>query len=114
QAPASAASAPAPSAGTPPATGWALSAQLENALPGPWDKGRLPVESIDARADFDGTRWTVPQATARVGSGTIALEGAFTPATHALQGDLELRGVRPDAVLSTLDAAPLSGRARAR
>ncbi|BFO57202.1 translocation/assembly module TamB domain-containing protein [Acidovorax sacchari] len=113
-APASAASAPSPSAGTPPATGWALSAQLENALPGPWDKGRLPVESIDARADFDGARWTVPQATARVGSGTIALEGAFTPATRALQGDLELRGVRPDAVLSTLDAAPLSGRARAR
>ncbi len=114
RAPASAASAPSASAGTPPATGWALSAQLENALPGPWDKGRLPVESIDARAGFDGARWSVPQATARVGSGTIALEGAFTPATHALQGDLELRGVRPDAVLSTLDAAPLSGRARAR
>ncbi|NOJ99588.1 hypothetical protein HMI51_42785, partial [Corallococcus coralloides] len=42
------------------------------------------------------------------------LEGAFTPATQALEGDLELRNVRPDAVLGTLDAAPLSGRARAR
>ncbi|WCM94167.1 translocation/assembly module TamB domain-containing protein [Acidovorax sp. NCPPB 2350] len=107
--------APAPAVPPATATGWALSAQLGNALPGPWDRGRLPVESLDARADFDGTRWTVPQATARVGGGSIALEGAaFTPATQALQGDLELRGVRPDAVLSTLDPAPLAGRARAR
>ena len=114
--PAAPASAPAAGTSAPaqPATGWALSAQLENALPGPWDQRRLPVESVDARADFDGARWTVPAATVRVGGGTLELEGAFTPATQALEGDLELRNVRPDAVLSTLDAAPLSGRARAR
>ncbi|MDA8453702.1 translocation/assembly module TamB domain-containing protein [Acidovorax sp. GBBC 3334] len=115
---ASAASSPSAAPSAPPAaqpaTGWALSAQLDNALPGPWDRGRLPVESIDARADFDGARWTVPQATARVGGGTIVLEGAFTPATKARQGDLELRGVRPDAVMGTLDATPLAGRVRAR
>ncbi len=106
------AAAPAP----PAATGWNISAQLKNALPGPWDRQRLPASAIDARAAFDGTQWTVPQAAITVGEnqGRLEAEGAYTPATRALQGRLQLRDLRPDAIYSTLDRAPLSGTATAR
>lgn len=98
------------------ATGWNISAQLKNALPGPWDRQRLPAGTIEARAAFDGTQWTVPQAAITVGEnqGRLEAEGTYTPATRALQGRVKLRDLRPDAVYSTLDRAPLSGTATAR
>jgi len=116
-APAPAASAAQTPANTPAAapatTGWSIAAQLQNALPGPWDRQRLPVSALDARAAFDGTRWTVPQATVAVGTGSLQAEGAFTPATGALEGQARLRNLRPDALHSRLDATPLSGTASA-
>ena len=103
--------AAAPGAAT---TGWAIAAQLRNALPGPWDQAKLPLEGIDAQVDFDGAQWTIPEATARIGNGTVALQGRFTPATRAMEGRAEVRGLRPSAVYSTLDATPIAGQAQAR
>ncbi|GKS87923.1 translocation/assembly module TamB domain-containing protein [Acidovorax sp. SUPP2539] len=96
------------------AAGWAIGAQLRNAVPGPWDQRRLPLESIDAQAAFDGTQWTVPDATARIGNGSVALQGRFTPATRAMEGRAEVRGLRPSALYSTLDSTPVAGQAQAR
>ncbi len=108
--------APGTSGTAPAATGWNISAQLKNALPGPWDRQRLPAGAVEARAAYDGTQWTVPQATVTIGEdqGRIEAQGSYTPATRALQGRLQLRELRPDAVYSTLDRAPLSGTASAR
>ncbi len=94
--------------------GWSLQAQLRNDLPGPWDQTRLPLTALDASANYDGTRWTVPSATLQAGAGSITAQGHYTPATHALEGQATLRALRPDALHTLLAAAPLSGRVTAQ
>ncbi|WP_407655092.1 translocation/assembly module TamB domain-containing protein [Acidovorax benzenivorans] len=95
-------------------TGWSLQARLRNDLPGPWDKTRLPLTALDASANYDGTRWTVPSATLQAGAGSITAQGHYTPATHALEGQATLRALRPDTLHTLLAAAPLSGRVAAQ
>jgi translocation and assembly module TamB len=101
------------SATTSPSSGWSLEARLRNDLPGPWDQARLPLTALQASATYDGSRWDVPGATLQAGGGSAAVQGHFTPATGALEGQAELRGLRPDALHTALAAAPLSGRIRA-
>ena len=101
-------------AGTAGAAGWSLQAALRNDLPGPWDTTRLPLTALDASASYDGTRWTVPNATLQAGTGSITAQGHYTPATHALEGQATLRALRPDALHTLLAAAPLSGRVTAQ
>ena len=43
---------------------WAIGVQLQNTLPGPWDASRLPLTALQANATYDGTRWTLPGASA--------------------------------------------------
>ncbi len=101
-------------AGTAGKAGWSLQAALRNDLAGPWDATRLPLTALDASASYDGTRWTVPNATLQAGTGSITAQGHYTPATHALEGQATLRALRPDALHSLLAAAPLSGRVTAQ
>ncbi len=104
-----------PTSGTAEApAGWALGVQLQNTLPGPWDTARLPLTALQANATYDGTRWTLPSATASVGKGSVALQGHYTPATGALDGTVQLRQLPPDALHTALAAAPLSGQVSAR
>ena len=98
----------------PEASGWMLQAQLRNDLAGPWDQGRLPLSALQASAQYDGTRWTVPTAVASAGDGTATLRGHYTPATQALDGQAELRNLRPGALHTALAAAPLAGRVTAQ
>lgn len=95
-------------------TGWALQAQLRNELAGPWDQARLPLTALQADAKYDGTRWTVPSATVNSGTGAVTLHGSYTPATGALEGQAELRNLRPDALHTAWAAAPLAGRVDAQ
>jgi translocation and assembly module TamB len=109
-------SPPAPS--SPAIAGWDIDADLRNDLPGPWDTRHLPLAALQARAGFDGTRWSVPDATATIGTGkaagTIALKGQFTPATGAAEGQADVRNLRPDALHTALAAALLGGRITAQ
>ena len=109
-------SPPAPAANTPaaPATGWALQAGLKNDLAGPWDQGRLPLSALQAQARYDGARWSVPSAVATAGPGTATLQGHFTPATQALEGEAQLRNLRPDLLHTAMAAVPLAGRISAQ
>ncbi|MBP3980148.1 translocation/assembly module TamB domain-containing protein [Acidovorax sp. JG5] len=93
----------------PAASGWALQAQIRNALAGPWDQSRLPLTALAASATWDGTRWSIPAATASVGQGTATVQGHYTPATGAIDGKAQLRNLPPEALHSALAAAPLSG-----
>jgi translocation and assembly module TamB len=93
--------------------GWRIAADLRNALPGPWDQQRLPLDALQARAAFDGTTWTVPEATLHAGGGTVAAQGAYTPGTHALQGQVRVQGLNPARLHTALDAAPVNGTASA-
>lgn len=95
-------------------TGWSLQAQLRNELAGPWDQARLPITALQADASYDGTRWTVPGATVNTGTGAVNLQGNYTPATGALEGQAELRNLRPDALHTAWAAAPLAGRVGAQ
>lgn len=101
------------SPGTPATVGWAISAQLRNDLPGPWDLARLPLTALQANATYDGTRWAVPSATVNAGNGSATLQGHYTPATGAVEGQADLRALRPDALHTALASAPLSGRVHA-
>lgn len=92
--------------GTP---GWAVQAQINNELAGPWDQSRLPLTALAASANWDGTRWSIPDATASVGKGTATLQGHYTPATGAIDGQAQLRNLPPEALHTALAAAPLSG-----
>ncbi len=92
-----------------PGTVWQASADIRNALPGPWDTGKLPVEQIEARASFDGTHWTLPAATVRAGGGRIEAQGGWSPAPAPWQVRAKVQGVRPGALHTELAGAPVSG-----
>ena len=94
-------------------TVWQASADIRNAEPGPWDTGKLPVEQVEARASFDGTTWTLPQATVRAGGGRIEAEGRWSPAPAPWEARARVRSVRPGALHTELAGAPVSGNVHA-
>ncbi|TWD91340.1 autotransporter secretion inner membrane protein TamB [Variovorax beijingensis] len=102
-----------PDAATGPAA-WQASVSIRNALPGPWDKGALPLEQVEARVGFDGTSWTIPEATLRAGGGRIDAEGRWSPAPAPWQARATVRGVRPGLLHSELSGAPINGTATAQ
>jgi len=102
-----------PDAATGPAA-WQASANIRNAVPGPWDKGALPLEQVEARVGFDGTNWTIPEATLRTGGGRIEAEGRWSPAPAPWQVRATVRGVRAGLLHSELSGAPISGTATAQ
>jgi translocation and assembly module TamB len=93
---------------------WQATADLQNALPGPWDKGALPLEKLEARVGFDGTNWHIPAATLRAGGGRIEAEGRWSPAPAPWEARATVRGVRPGLLHSELSGAPVNGTATAR
>ncbi|RUR69466.1 translocation/assembly module TamB [Variovorax guangxiensis] len=101
-----------PDADTGPAA-WKASADIRNALPGPWDKEKLPLEQLLARVGFDGTSWTISEATVRAGGGRIDAAGKWSPAPSPWQAQATVRGVRPAALHSELAGAPVSGQIKA-
>ncbi|NDZ12837.1 translocation/assembly module TamB [Variovorax sp. WS11] len=90
-------------------TVWQARADIRNAKPGPWDSGQLPIEQVQAHASFDGSTWTLPEATVRAGGGRIEAEGRWSPAPAPWQARARVRGVRPGALHSELAGAPVSG-----
>ncbi|MFT3813920.1 MAG: translocation/assembly module TamB domain-containing protein [Acidovorax sp.] len=93
---------------------WALQTQLANAQPGPWDKARLPLSALDADVQFDGQQWQVAHATARLHDSSVAVQGRFEPASGLFDGTATVSNLRPGDAYSTLDRAPVSGRATAQ
>ena len=97
-----------------PHPGWAIDADLHNTLPGPWDEGRLPVSALQTHASYDGTRWSVPDATLQAGTGSATVQGHYIPATGALEGEARLNALRPGSLHTALGTTPLSGGISAR
>jgi translocation and assembly module TamB len=93
----------------PAGTNWQASADLRNAIAGPWDQGRLPVEQVEAQAAYDGAAWTVPAATVRLGGGRIEAAGHWRPAPEPWQARATARGVQLGRLHTGLSGAPLSG-----
>ncbi|SEA76710.1 translocation/assembly module TamB domain-containing protein [Variovorax sp. YR216] len=94
-------------------TRWKATADIRNAMAGPWDAGKLPVEQVEAEAGFDGTTWTVPEATVHLGGGSIEAEGSWSPAPEPWQARATVRGVQLGQLHSELIGAPLGGTIKA-
>ncbi|KAF1048539.1 translocation/assembly module TamB domain-containing protein [Xylophilus sp.] len=108
---------------------WLARATLHNALAGPWDQRRAPIESAEAQAVFDHGVWTIPQATVHpAGGGTLALEGRWgpapavpeegtsakaQPAVAPWQARLAVADLRPGALHTRLDGPAITGTAQA-
>ncbi|MGJ7508215.1 translocation/assembly module TamB domain-containing protein [Variovorax sp. GT1P44] len=95
------------------ALGWQASADIRNAAPGPWDTGKLPAEQARARATFDGTNWTLPEATIQTGGGQIQADGNWSPAPAPWKANATIRGVQLGALHTQLAGAPLTGTVKA-
>ncbi|MGU3627605.1 translocation/assembly module TamB domain-containing protein [Comamonas sp. C24C] len=104
----------APTAASLEAQPWKLNTRFSNALPGPWDKQRLPVAELTARINFDGQQWQVDDSRIQIGKGHIALGGQFTPSTRLFEGLTTVEQLNPADLYSTLEASPLQGRISAK
>ena len=98
----------------PDSTGWALQAQLANALPGPWDQQHLPLDALDAQAHFDGQRWRIAQARARLGQGSVALQGQYHMADGAFEAQAQVQTLRPGLAHTAFEHSAVSGTANAQ
>lgn len=88
---------------------WKAHANIRNAIAGPWDTGKLPVEQIEAQAGFDGKSWTFPDATVHLGSGRIQLKGSWSPAPEPWKAHASVIGVQLGELHTELAGAPLNG-----
>jgi translocation and assembly module TamB len=92
---------------------WALTADLRNAQPGPWDSERLPLDSVKAHGEWRAGMALVRSLQAELGGGSLEAEGQWSgPAGWKAQGSL--RGVDPAALHSKLAATPLGGKLQLR
>ncbi|MGZ5270437.1 MAG: hypothetical protein ACXWC6_07430, partial [Ramlibacter sp.] len=93
---------------------WRLSADLRNALAGPWDRGRVPATRLRAEGDWRLPRLVlVRELEAQVGGGRIVARGQWE-GDDAWKVEGTLSGIDPAAVHSAMAAVPISGRATVR
>ncbi|MDB5742732.1 MAG: hypothetical protein JWR68_1047 [Polaromonas sp.] len=114
-----------PAAGSP---AWALQLQLTNALPGPWDQQRLPLEQLEAQGEWRSGTAMVRSLKAKLGGGELLASGEWTqpPATaSATQPEATdkpvlaqnwnlkatLSHINPTQLYTKLAPMPLDGRA---
>ncbi|MEO5658337.1 MAG: DUF490 domain-containing protein, partial [Polaromonas sp.] len=104
---------------------WALALQLDNALPGPWDQHRLPIEQLETQGEWRDGAALVRSLKAQLGGGDIVASGEWSqtpqadkPATapsavpaQAWKLSAALKHINPTRLHSQLAPLPLDGRA---
>lgn len=106
----------------PAGSGWDAEGEVRNGAAGPWDRGRVPADQVEARLRYRDGTWHADTVTARAGSGEIQLRGEFQntgPAGAAnapprWQARAELRQLDPARLHTQFAPASLSGRVQAR
>lgn len=90
---------------------WALSADLSNETPGPWDQELLPVEQLRATGEWRmGGQALVRQLEAKLAGGTVQASGEWRGDDGwTVKG--KLSGIDPGAVHTAMAHLPVSGRA---
>ncbi|HET8748598.1 MAG TPA: translocation/assembly module TamB domain-containing protein [Ramlibacter sp.] len=86
---------------------WALRGEVRNALPGPWDAGRLPVAALRAEGEWRGGTALVRSLHAEAGGGTVTGEGRWKEGGWHFAGRIE--GVDPAQLHRQLAPLPLTG-----
>ena len=102
----------------PQGSGWQGQLDLANRLAGPWDKGRVPVDSAQARLQFSAGRWTIQTLDATGAGGRIKAQGQLADAASlgalsGWQGQAQLFGINPALIHSQLSPARLDGSVQA-
>jgi translocation and assembly module TamB len=97
---------------TPGGGQWRAEVDLANAVSGPWDAQRLPLETLRARVLQTGTQaWRLEELNAFAAQGRLQAQGSLllgeTTRLTSASGSLQWTGLNPAALLSTLPAAPL-------
>lgn len=106
---------------------WVLQTQLVNELPGPWDKKRLPVESLQAQGEWRDGAAIVRSLKAGLGGGELTATGQWlgTPQTSAANTtatmsrqdwsvQATLKQINPAALHTQFASLPIDGRAEAK
>jgi len=99
-------------AGPQAAAGWQAQARLSNRLSGPWDRQRLPLDSVQAQIGFAQGQWSIESLQAELAGGRVLVQGQLAGA--GWQGRAELQRINPAALHSQLAAAAVDGRLDAR
>lgn len=97
---------------------WALQLQLANALPGPWDQNRLPVENLETQGEWRNGAALVRTLKAQLAGGELVASGEWagstkpsTAAASAWQLKATLKHVSPARLHTQMGPEPLDGRA---
>lgn len=96
---------------TPAGEGWQGKVKLTNALPGPWNQQRLPLDSLQADVAFEQAQWTLQAVQATGAGGSVTGAGQFKAGQW--QGQASLRSINPAAIDTRLASAAMAGELQA-
>lgn len=106
-----------------PPAAWRVRSQIANALPGPLDRQRLPVQRLQIDGVLEASRLNVTRLEADAAGGRVDLQGQWVgvgtagitrlPST-GWQGTVTASGINPAAVHSQIAPAMLDGKLVAR
>ena len=91
---------------------WQLTADVRNAIPGPWDAGRLPVASARAEGEWRSGTALVRSLQAQLGGGSVEGNGAWEGGGWNFTGRVD--DVDPSQLHGAMAPLPLSGPVLAR
>ncbi len=102
----------------PAGTQWLADLNLINRDAGPWDKGRLPVDSLRGLVAYNNGRWGIESLNAEAAGGRVRMQARLADAsqlsaTSGWQGQLQLQGVNLAKAHSQLDPIRLDGELKA-
>lgn len=109
----------------PASAAWAVQLQLTNALPGPWDQHRLPVEQLDTQGEWRNGAALVRSLKAQLGGGELLASGEWAPASTVEPAEMAdaapaapawklnavLKHINPAQLHTQLAPLPLDGKA---
>ncbi|GBU14671.1 hypothetical protein AwPolaro_00490 [Polaromonas sp.] len=105
------------------APAWGLQLKLANALPGPWDQQRLPLEQLDAEGEWQEGMAMIRSLKAQLGGGELLASGNWAPAAAEPPAQSQtqpeiawhilttLKHINPALLHSKLAPLPLDGHA---
>ena len=94
------------------AQNWTLNADLRNALPGPWDAQRLPLEHVKAQGEWRDGMALVRSLQAELAGGSLQAQGQWAEGGWKAEGTL--KDIDPALVYSRFAASPLAGKVQLR
>lgn len=100
-------------------SGWQVMAKIANALPGAWDRKRLPLEKLETQATWQDSIATVQTLKAELAGGSLETVGSWSAPSSTATGsigrwqlDTKLTRIDPARLHTQLAPFPLDGTAK--